>query len=117
MQRKVSQRTVRKIMDRAMAINKACPDPCRDFRIMTSVRRKGALLLRWTTINLDDIDNPVQCYRYECFNTDGTPQNCSVHYADQEEANAFFQGLKTLYKQPFATDHRHKSKNQNKRPK
>ena len=106
MRKKVSQRLINKMMDKAIEINKGCPEECRDFTIMTSNMRKGTLLLRWTTINIENIDNPVQCYHYECFNTDGTAQNCSVNYADQEEANEFFWSLKTLYEQQFASDHK-----------
>ncbi len=102
---KLTKKTLHALMDRAVVIAADCPEACRDFRIMTSGLRKQTLLLRWTTINLDNIDNPVQCYRYECFHLDGTPQHCSVNYADQEAANAFFRSLKTLHRQPFAGDH------------
>ena len=55
---------------------------------------------------LSNEDNPVQCYRYECFKTDGTSQLCSIHYADQEEANAFIWSLEPLYHQQYAIDHK-----------
>ena len=114
MKKKVSQTVINNMMDRAIEINKSCPEECRDFTIMSSPMRKRTLLLRWTTINIDNIESPIQCYRYECFNMDGSSQNCSVNYADQQEANAFFQGLKTLYQQQFASDHKQKSNVQNK---
>lgn len=95
-------------MDRAIEINRACPDACRNFHIMESSMRPDALLLRWTAINLDDLDNPVQCFRYECFDRDGTPQLCSVNYADQSEAVEFYWSLNSLYHQTFCTDHTRK---------
>lgn len=95
-------------MDRAIEINKSCKEECRDFVIMTSGMRKDTLILRWTTIDLDDIERPIQCYHYECFSQDGSSQNCSVHYSNQDEANKFFWSLKRLYSQPFAIDHRMK---------
>ncbi len=94
-------------MDRAIEISKGCQDACRDFRIMTSPMRKEVLILRYTTINIDNIDNPIQCYRYECFELDGTPQLCSVNYSDQQEANDFFVSLKTHYKQGFCNSHKY----------
>ena len=97
-------------MDRAIEINRSCPEECRDFKIMISDMRKETLLLRWTTINIDDIDKPLQCYRYECFNLDGTSQNCSVNYSNQNEANKFFWSLKKLYTQQFASDHKQYTK-------
>lgn len=97
---------IQKIMDRAMDINKGCEERCRDFQIMVSTERKDTLILRWTTIDLSNIENPVQCFRYECFEMDGTPQLCSIHYTNQEEANAFFWSLEPLYKQQFAIDHK-----------
>lgn len=93
------------LMDRAIEINKECREHCRDFRIMVSGKRPNTLILRWTAIDIQDEDRPVQCYRYECFDMDGTPQNCSVHYSDQQEANEFFWSLTTLYKQEFSIDH------------
>ena len=103
---KVSQRVINKMMDRAIEINRQWKEECRDFTIMVSPLRSNTLLLRWTTINIENIDNPIQCYFYECFNTDGTPQNCSVNYTDQEEANEFFWSLEKRYEQQFASDHR-----------
>lgn len=106
MKRKLNKKVTDSMMDRAIEINKNCPEQCCDFRIMTSPMRKKTLILRWTTINIEDIDRPVQCYFYECFNPDGSSQNCSVNYTDQQEANQFFESLTTHYKQTFAIDHR-----------
>ncbi len=97
--------TINKIMNRAIRINKECEAHCRDFTIMESSLHKNTRILRWTSIDISDVDRPVQCYRYECFNMDGTPQNCSIHYSNQEEANNFFMSLKPLYKQQFSIDH------------
>ncbi|WP_179022123.1 hypothetical protein [Winogradskyella forsetii] len=102
----LKQSVIYKIMDRAIDINKACTAQCRDFQIMVSTMRKNILILRWTTIDISNIDNPVQCYRYECFKTDGTSQLCSIHYADQEEANDFIWSLEPLYHQQYAIDHK-----------
>ena len=102
---KLAPKVVHALMDRGMIISKNSKDHCRDFRIMESQMHKKILILRWTTIDISDADRPKQCYRYECFDMDGTPQNCSIHYSDQEEANIFFQGLKTLYKQDYSIDH------------
>ncbi len=103
------KKTVRdKIMDCAITINRECPEECRDFRVMTSPLRPGVLILRWTAINIDYPEKPVQCFRFQCFEPDGSPQHCSVYYADQQEANAFFSGLRTLYRQTFAVDHKMK---------
>lgn len=93
------------MMNRAVEIDRDCLEHCRNFQIMESPLWPDALLLRWTTINIDNIDNPVQCYRYECFDQEGNPQHCSVYYADQEEANLFFQSLMPLHWQLFASDH------------
>jgi len=71
----LKQSVIHKIMDRAIEINKACAAQCRDFQIMLSQKRKNTLILRWTTIDISNEDNPVQCYRYECFKTDGI-RNC-----------------------------------------
>ena len=97
---------IQKIMDRAIEINKSCKERCRDFQIMLSQKRKNTLILRWTTIDMSNIENPVQCFRYECFEMDGTPQLCSVHYTNQEKANDFFWSLEPLYQQQFAIDHK-----------
>ncbi len=102
----VAPKIVNAIMDRAVLINKNNKAHCRDFKIMESPMHKNTLILRWTTIDVTDEDRPKQCYRYECFNRDGTPQNCSIHYTNKEEANIFFQGLKTLYTQECAIDHK-----------
>lgn len=68
--------------------------------------KESTLILRWTTINIEDIDRPVQCYNYECFNRDGTSGHCGVNYDDQDQANDFFWSLETLYRQEFAIDHK-----------
>ncbi|WP_407264902.1 hypothetical protein R5N98_12610 [Tenacibaculum maritimum] len=103
---KLEPSVVQKIMDKAIDINKGCKERCRDFQIMVSRKRENNLILRWTTIDIFNIDNPVQCYRYECFELDGTSQNCSIHYANQEEANDFIWSLEPLYQQKYAIDHK-----------
>ncbi len=102
----ISKKVITSIMNRGMLIDKNCREHCRDFKIMISKKHQNTLILRWTTIDIEDIDRPKQCYRYECFDMDGTPQHCSIHYANQEEANAFFLGLKTLHVQECAIDHK-----------
>ena len=109
MKRQLNKDVINKIMDRAIELNNSCNEHCRDFRIMESPDRSEVLILRWTTIDISNIDNPVQCYHYECFELDGTPQNCSIYYNNQEEANEFVFTLKTLYKQLFSIDHKTKS--------
>ncbi|WP_452222151.1 hypothetical protein [Lacinutrix salivirga] len=106
MKKKLKQSVIDAIMDRAVEINKACKEQCRDFEIMLSRQRENSLILRWTSIDISNEDNPVQQYRYECFQTDGTSQMCSVHYADQDEANEFIWSLEPLYHQQFAIDHK-----------
>jgi hypothetical protein len=99
-------KVIQAIMDRGMQIDKGCNEHCRDFRIMVSDKHPDILILRWRTIDIGDIDRPIQCYRYECFEMDGTPQHCSIHYSDQQEANDFFSGLETLHTQECAIDHK-----------
>lgn len=106
MKKKLKQSVIDAIMDRAVEINKTCKEQCRDFEIMLSRKRENSLILRWTSIDISNEDNPVQQYRYECFQTDGTLQMCSVHYADQDEANEFIWSLEPLYHQQFAIDHK-----------
>ena len=106
MKKKLKQSVIDAIMDRAVEINKACKEQCRDFEIMLSRKRENSLILRWTSIDIFNEDNPVQQYRYECFQTDGTSQMCSVHYADQKEANEFIWSLEPLYHQQFSIDHK-----------
>ena len=101
----LKQSVINQIMDRAIAINKTGKGYCRDFQIMLSEKHSNTLILRWTTIDISNEDNPVQCYRYECFKIDGTPQLCSIHYTNQEEANDFIWGLQPLYHQQYAIDH------------
>lgn len=103
---RLKQSVIHKIMDRAMAINSASALQCRDFQIMCSAKWENTLILRWTSIDISNEDNPVQCYRYECFKTDGTPQLCSVYYSDSDQANAFFWSLEPLYHQQYAIDHK-----------
>lgn len=104
--RKIDQQIIEKIMDKAIEIDKLSEKQCRDFRIMESDDRKEVLLLRWTTIDISNIDNPIQSYHYQCFELDGTPQHCSIYYSNQEEANSFFFSLRTLYQQLFSIDHK-----------
>jgi len=106
MSRKIENKVIQKMMNRAILINQTCEGECRDFRIMTSPMRENTLLLRWTSIHITNPERPMQCFHYECFYLDGTPQNCSVNYSNPEEANAFFWGLETHYKQTFSTDHK-----------
>ncbi len=104
--KELQQAVIHKIMDRAIAINKACAAQCRDFQIMRSTKHENTLILRWTAIDISNEDNPLQCYRYECFKKDGSPQLCSIHYSNQEEANAFIWSLESLYHQHYAIDHK-----------
>ena len=103
---KLESGVIQKIMDRAIEINKASKVRCRDFQIMVSTMREDTLIMRWTTIDISNIDNPIQCFRYECFNMDGSSQRCSVHYANQEEANDFIWSLQPLHQQQDAIDHK-----------
>ncbi|UII32262.1 hypothetical protein LVD17_00225 [Fulvivirga ulvae] len=102
----INSNIINRIMDHGRKLTKGCGTHCRDFRIMTSPMRKGTLVLRWTTINIDNPDRPVQCFRYACFDRRGKPLQCSVHYADNAEANEFFESLKTHYQQVFSNDHK-----------
>lgn len=106
MQKQLDHKVIVRMMDRAIEINRQCPEECRDFKIMVSPMRENTLVLRWTTINIDNIDKPVQCFHYECFDMDGYSRNCSVDFADQDEANDFFWSLQTLHRQQFANDHK-----------
>ncbi len=106
MEKQLKKEVIDKIMDKAIEIGMECKELCRDFRIMESPERSKVLILRWTTIDMSNIDNPIQCYHYQCFELDGTPQNCSVYYSNQDEANEFFFTLKTLHKQLFSIDHK-----------
>jgi len=102
----LKQSTIHKIMDRAIEINKSCKEHCRDFQIMISPKRMHVLILRWITIDISNVDNPIQYYRFECFKTDGTAQLCSIYYSNQEEANEFLWTLEPLYHQQYAIDHK-----------
>jgi len=108
MKKTLNKKVIHKIMDRAVEIDKACGEQCRDFCIMTSEMKKDTLILRWTSIDISDPDFPVQRYNYECFHMDGTPQNCPVEFKDQREANEFSLTLVKHYKQIFCLDHKPK---------
>ena len=105
MKKKLSPQIKAQIMNRAMVHSKASRYECRDFRIMISPMRKNTLILRWTTINIENLEKPKQCFHYECFNEDGSSQNCSVNYTNQEEANQFFYSLTTLHQQNYCAAH------------
>jgi len=106
MQIQMKPKIIEALMGRAIEINADCPEQCRYFAIMTSSMRPDAWILRWLNINIDDLDNPIQTYHYECFHQDGSPQNCGVHYANPQEANAFFNSLIPHYSQEYAGDHK-----------
>ena len=97
---------IENIMERGIAINKTCKEMCRDFQIMVSKEHPNMLLLRWTVIDISNPDNPMQCYRYECFKTDGSAMLCSLYYTNQQEANDFLWSLEPLYHQDYAIDHK-----------
>ena len=103
---KLSKKIIHRLMDVAIHINTSFDEACRDFKIMQSPLHPDTLLLRWLTIDISDVDRPVQKYYYECFELDGTPRNCSIYYSNQEEANAFFESLISLYEQQYAIDHK-----------
>ncbi|WP_281989743.1 hypothetical protein [Aquimarina aggregata] len=104
----LDKKIINRIMNRAIEINDSCKEHCREFRIMKSKKHKNTFILRWLTIDASDVGRLFQCYRYECFDVDGTPQYCSIHYSNQEEANEFFKGLEPLYAQEYAVDHKSK---------
>ncbi len=104
----LEKKIVERIMNRAIEINDSCKEHCREFKIMKSTKHKNTLILRWLTIDVSDVERLFQCYRYECFDLDGKPQYCSIHYSNQEEANDFFNGLEPLYAQEYAVDHKSK---------
>ncbi|WP_333968585.1 hypothetical protein, partial [Aquimarina algiphila] len=87
-------------------ISKASKEECRAFKIMTSPLHKNTLILRWLSLDITDPDRTIQCYRYRCYYPDGNPQNCSIHYSNQEEANHFFSGLKEWHHQHYCIDHK-----------
>jgi len=103
---KLSEKIIQKLMDNAIVINSSCKETCSDFQIMTSKFHKDTLILRWLEIDISDIVSPIQCYRYRCFNLDGSSQDCSIHYNNRAEANAFFKSLIPHYTQEFAVDHK-----------
>ena len=98
---KISKEITQKIWDQAITIDKSCMESCFEFQIMTSKFHKDTLILRWIEVDISDVERPIQCYRYRCFNIDGSSQNCSIHYADQAEANAFFKSLRAYPTQEF----------------
>ena len=100
----IPQDSIQKLMEEAVLISGQCKESCSDFQIMTSQFHQDTLILRWLEIDISDIERPIQCYRYRCFDLDGSTQNCSIHYSNQEEANAFFKSLKAHYKQDFARE-------------
>lgn len=106
MQKPLDKDIICRVMNRAIQISRSCPEECRDFEIMQSPMREGILILRWTSINIENIDKPVQCYHYECFSPDGQSQHCSIHFSSQQEANEFFYSLQPLHRQQFANDHK-----------
>ena len=89
----IPQDSIEKLMDEAVLIQKDCTESCFDFQIMTSRFHKNTLILRWVEVDISDVERPIQCYRYRCFHLDGTSQNCSIHYTNVEQANAFFKSL------------------------
>ena len=101
----IDKSVIYSIMSRAIQINTSCKEMCRDFKIMESSKHKNTLILRWRTIDISNVDNPVQSYRYECFKLDGTPQYCSIYYSNVEQANEFIESLTSLHHQQFAIDH------------
>mgnify|MGYP006981762142 FL=1 len=94
----IPQDSIEKLMSEATLIQKDYTESCFDFQIMTSRFHKNTLILRWIEVDISDVERPIQCYRYRCFNLDGTSQNCSIHYTNREEANAFFKSLEAHYK-------------------
>lgn len=94
----IPQDSIEKLKNEAVFIQKDCTESCFDFQIMTSRFHKNTLILRWVEVDISDVERPIQSYRYRCFHLDGSPQNCSIHYNNQEEANAFFKSLETHYK-------------------
>jgi hypothetical protein len=105
MRKKLNEFIVHRMMSRAAEISGSCGDACREFKIMVSEKRPDTLILQWTSINIDNLDAPMQSYHYECFDQAGHSQNCSVNYKDQADANDFFRSLKALHHQTYSTDH------------
>lgn len=105
-QQQPNEQIIEALMDRAIEIDAGCQESCRYFTIMSSPMRSDTWILRWLNINIEDLDNPIQRFHYECFHLDGSPQNCGVHYANQQEANSFFDSLVPHYSQEFAIDHK-----------
>ena len=100
----LSKESIQKLMGYGITIQKNCKESCFEFQIMTSPLFKDTLILRWLEIDISDIERPIQCYRYRCFDLDGTSQNCSIPYTHAQEANAFFKSLEAHYKLDFATE-------------
>lgn len=106
MKHTIAPEVIHLIMDKAEEISKNCPETCRDFEIMTSPLKEETLILRWVSIDTSNLSKIRQCYLYECFNLDGSPQDCSINYTSALEAQAFFESLTTHYQQQCAVDHR-----------
>ncbi len=102
--KEIPQEVLEKLLHHGLTIARETQAYCRNFSILRSPLHKDTLILRWTTIDLEDVDRPLQCYQYHCFYPDGTSQGCSIHYDNQSQANAFFLGLELLYSQQCATD-------------
>ena len=99
----LTEAVIEKIMNRATEISGYVQQECFDFCIMTSHLKPGVLILRWTSVDLSNPDFPCQTFHYECFEEDGTPQNCSIYFdqSRQQEANEFFFSLVKLHSQDF----------------
>ena len=102
---KLTHKVIEKIMSRAGEISGYITKECFDFCIMTSTLKPDTLILRWTSVDLSNPDYPSQTFHYECFELDGTPQNCSIHFdqSEQEAANEFFFSLVKLHTQEFCS--------------
>ena len=85
-----------RIAERARQIIQHSAEECRDFSLHRSLLHPKTLILRWLSIDLYDIDHPHQCYLYECFDEQGSPLNCSIHYATITEAERFYNSLEDL---------------------
>jgi len=103
MKKKLEPSVLEKIMVHARRIDASESLHCRQFQIMISPLRPDTLILRWLTIEISNPDNPIQRYNNLCFYADGLSQDCSINYADQQEANEFFASLECLHQQTFST--------------
>lgn len=77
----------------------------RDFCIQISEEFPDTLIVRWTAIAFAAPSPLTQTYRYLCFNPDGTPMHCSIHYSNLAEAQRFLNSLNTLFKQTYIHEH------------